>query len=274
MIHLPDPARPFEVSFMERPAVVFAGALALAFATLMALRWAAPLELALQDAAFQPRLCADGQSLVEGTRRCGFFPLREDPFWRGVRELGFQGPLLLIGLGSLLYLWPRAAKLPMTPARLAPLVVAASSLWLGSVAIINFVFKPLFGRPRPNHLEMFGGTDAYILPGSFSTQCSGNCSFVSGEASTGFVLVIFALLLPPAWRGAGIVLALLAAVLISGLRVAFGGHFLSDVIMAWWIIALVALGTAWLMQTPWGEQLLARWCGVLNRWRGVASAQV
>ncbi|MEM9733159.1 MAG: phosphatase PAP2 family protein [Pseudomonadota bacterium] len=259
---------------MERPAVTFVTAILLALATLFALRWAAPLELALQDMFFQPSPCPGGQSALDGDRRCGFFPLREDRFWRFMRTLGFHGPLVVMAIGSSVYLWPRAQAAPMTPGRLAPLVVAASGLWIGCLGLINTLFKPLFGRPRPNHLDVFGNTDSYVLPGSFSDQCFGNCSFVSGEAGTGFALVLFALLLPVAWRAVGVALALVAAVLISGLRVGFGGHFLSDIIMAWWIIALVALGTAWVLQTPWGEQLLAKWCGVLNRWRGVATAQV
>lgn len=274
VIQLPDPARPFEVRFMERPAFVFAGALSLALVTLFVLRLTAPLEMALQDAFFQPSLCPGAQEVATGERRCGFFPFRESPFWQILRDVGFKGPLLLAGIGGLAYLWPRAKAPIMTPARLAPAVLGASALWLGSLGLINMVIKPVFGRPRPDDLTLFGGTDTYVFPGSISDQCAVNCSFMSGEASTALALAFFALLLPASLRIAGTVLALMVALFISGLRVAFGGHFLSDVVMAWWLVILVALATAWWLQTPMGGAFLERCCGLLNRFRGVARAQV
>lgn len=259
---------------MDKPAMVMGAAVVGALLTLLVLRVMAPLELAMQDVFFQTVPCPESGSTTQaGDRRCGYFPLAADPFWQVMRDIGFKGPLIVVGLGSLYYLWPRAKAAAMTPARLAPLVVAASTLWVGSIGLINFGIKPLFGRPRPKHLDLFGRFDSYVLPGTPSGQCSVNCSFTSGEAATALAMVFFALLLPRPWRWVGVTLALVVAVLIGVLRVGFGGHFLSDVVMAWWTIILVALATAWWLQSPSGARFLDTICARLNKLRGNTVAQ-
>ena len=112
--------------------------------------------------------------------------------------------------------------------------------------LINLVIKPLWGRARPAATTEFGGSLIYTTPFQLSDQCHRACSFVSGETSalfpcaTVFCLLVLPLLRPGMrlWAMAGI-----GFLAISGslLRIAFGGHFLSDVIFSAVISTLLTL---------------------------------
>src|SRR5690606_563997 len=74
-------------------------------------------------------------------------------------------------------------------------------------------------------------------------QCQANCSFVSGEASASFWLVAFAFVVPRRWRAGTAIGTLAFALAISINRMAFGGHFLSDVVLAWGLTLVAILAT-------------------------------
>ncbi len=118
---------------------------------------------------------------------------------------------------------------------------------LSPVLLVNQVLKAHVGRARPAHLTEFGGTAQFSPPFELAGQCAANCSFTSGEAA-----MVAAMALPVAvvlWRNFGPAgraqVAVLAAgyiVLGSGLRVAMGRHFLSDVLFSVLFTALITLG--------------------------------
>jgi lipid A 4'-phosphatase len=81
-------------------------------------------------------------------------------------------------------------------------------------------------------------------------ECTGNCSFVSGEASSAYAMLAPAVALPPPWRYPAIGAALLYGSMIGLVRMALGGHFLTDVIFAGVLTALIV----WLL-----HGLLYRW---------------
>jgi membrane-associated phospholipid phosphatase len=56
-----------------------------------------------------------------------------------------------------------------------------------------------------------------------------DCSFVSGETSTAAWSLAPALLTPPPWRAAVIGASVLFTLVMGVERVAYGGHYLSDV---------------------------------------------
>jgi membrane-associated PAP2 superfamily phosphatase len=121
------------------------------------------------------------------------------------------------------------------------------------VLVVNGVFKEVWDRARPVHVTQFGGPWQFTpwwQPGS-GRECRTNCSFVSGEASGAAWLAAPALLAPPAAR-----VPLLAGVaaytaVISGLRMAFGGHFLSDTLIAILITLLIVAGAhRWFYRRP------------------------
>ncbi|MCZ8315688.1 phosphatase PAP2 family protein [Phreatobacter sp.] len=121
------------------------------------------------------------------------------------------------------------------------------------VLVVNGVFKEVWDRARPVHVTQFGGPWQFTpwwQPGN-GRECRTNCSFVSGEASGAAWLAAPALLAPPAAR-----VPLLAGVaaytaVISGLRMAFGGHFLSDTLIAILItLVMIAAAHRWLYRRP------------------------
>jgi membrane-associated phospholipid phosphatase len=69
--------------------------------------------------------------------------------------------------------------------------------------------------------------------------CGRNCSFFSGEGATAFWTYAPAALAPPTWRAAAYAAATVFGVLTSVLRMAFGGHFFTDVAIAGLVTFLV-----------------------------------
>ncbi|SFH52933.1 PAP2 superfamily protein [Palleronia marisminoris] len=116
-----------------------------------------------------------------------------------------------------------------------------SGLIIGPGLIVNGVLKAHWGRPRPREIDTFGGEAVHQLVWVISDWCDGNCSFVSGEASLAAWLVAAALITPKPVRLAATATTSIYAGSLSLNRIAFGGHFLSDVLLAWLICGLVFL---------------------------------
>ena len=70
-------------------------------------------------------------------------------------------------------------------------------------------------------------------------ECGKNCSFFSGEGATAFWTFAPAALTPPAWRPLAYAAATLFGITTSVLRMAFGGHFFTDVAAAGLVSFLV-----------------------------------
>ena len=123
------------------------------------------------------------------------------------------------------------------------LSVLVVSLILGPGLLVNVALKDHWHRPRPMQVDVFGGKAAFSPFERRDGACLRNCSFVSGEEASSFWSVAPALMAPPAWRAAALAAALLYAVAAGLLRMAFGGHFLSDTLFAalftWLVIAVV-----------------------------------
>jgi lipid A 4'-phosphatase len=129
------------------------------------------------------------------------------------------------------------------------LLFVALSTALGPGLLANTVLKDHWDRARPTKIEAFGGTRHFTPAPLPSTECPRNCSFVSGHAALGFSLVAFGFLLPPGReRRRAIAAALGFGAFVGLVRIAQGGHFLSDVVWAgllvfgttaalhWWIV--------------------------------------
>ncbi|WP_299652864.1 phosphatase PAP2 family protein [uncultured Jannaschia sp.] len=126
------------------------------------------------------------------------------------------------------------------------LAFAVTSYVVGPGLIVNGLLKGFYGRARPSQLEIFGGDRSFSPAFAVSDQCEKYCSFVSGEASAlatvaAVLLLLFAKRLPDTKRVVAISAIVTVVLLGSGLRVAFGAHFLSDVLFAWILsVAVVA----------------------------------
>ena len=117
----------------------------------------------------------------------------------------------------------------------------AVCLITGPGIVANLALKDEWGRARPNQIAEFGGTREFspaLLP---SDQCVKNCSFVSGEASSIFMIFFASALL---FRTRSVAIA--AAGTFSGfcagvVRMSQGGHFLSDVVFAGIAMSMTAI---------------------------------
>ncbi len=112
-------------------------------------------------------------------------------------------------------------------------------LLLGPGLVVNLVFKDHWGRARPNQVQQFGGSQQFtpaLLP---TQQCGHNCSFVSGHASLGFYLLAMGFV-KKQHRRHWMAVGLMTGATIGLVRIVQGGHFLSDVVFAFFAVYAVA----------------------------------
>ncbi|HMN85529.1 MAG TPA: phosphatase PAP2 family protein [Bauldia sp.] len=130
---------------------------------------------------------------------------------------------------------------PGRPSPIAPrtVVFLLTTLALGPGLLVNVVLKDHWGRPRPVMVDTFGGAFPYVEVWRISGYCARNCSFVAGEASSAVWLTALALVVPAGWRLPVAIGTGTYALLLSLNRIAFGGHFLSDVLISWALTWLV-----------------------------------
>jgi lipid A 4'-phosphatase len=186
------------------------------------------------------------------TPEAGFALVRQG--WAQVLRKVSMWPTVVLGVAALVSVIQHMF-LPSTrqfmKARTALFFLVTVSV--APLLVVNGVFKENWGRARPVQVQEFGGPWTFTpwwKPGS-AGQCSTNCSFVSGEASGAAWLAAPALLAPPAWRMAALVGAGLYTGAISVLRMAFGGHFLSDVLLGALVtLLIIAFVHGWLYRRP------------------------
>lgn len=178
------------------------------------------------------------------------FVLRTHPLGDFVRKtlplilFVLAAAIALAGLGAA---WRKRPVAGLSP-RLAAFVVAA--LALGPGLVVNTLFKDNWGRPRPSTIVEFGGQSHYVRAGWPSNQCPDNCSFPSGHAALGFWMVAVALAAPAAWRRPAVIAALVFGTAVGVVRIAQGGHFLSDVVFSGVIVVGLTLGLRRLILPP------------------------
>lgn len=142
------------------------------------------------------------------------------------------GQALIIGLivGLLLSLFP---CYPWLRARRTWLGFVLAAALAGPVLLVDATLKEHSGRTRPVNIEQFGGPRQFSPAFIPATQCEQNCSFVSGHVATASFIMAFGWLGAPALRRRWLLASLGSAALFALVRMAPGGHFLSDCIFAW-----------------------------------------
>lgn len=184
----------------------------------------------------------------------GSFPASD---WRWVQALYQVTPWVgrALFLGSAVFLvWScwRGRAPPRWQWRRAAALHLVFLLGLGLV--VHAVFKERWGRPRPYEVQAFAGAHAYVPALRPGGTCEGNCSFVSGHAATGFALVSLGMFASRARRRWWFSLALCSGMLIGAGRVLQGGHFISDVLFAGWLMWAVTV----LVRETWLRTALLR----------------
>jgi lipid A 4'-phosphatase len=116
---------------------------------------------------------------------------------------------------------------------LREVVFVFTTIVFNLVFVVNVILKNLWGRARPNDILEFGGKNTFTPWYKFSNECELNCSFVSGDASVGFAIIILYFVTK---NKLFLWLALLIGGILGGTRIIEGGHFLSDVWLSGFLI--------------------------------------
>jgi lipid A 4'-phosphatase len=104
--------------------------------------------------------------------------------------------------------------------------------------VVNVVLKNMWGRARPNDVSYFNGFQDFNPWYKISDACTSNCSFVSGDSSVGFLLIVFYFITK---KNAYLYLGLILGSLLGFIRIAAGGHFFSDIIFSQLVVTVTIL---------------------------------
>ncbi|WAJ27676.1 phosphatase PAP2 family protein [Antarcticirhabdus aurantiaca] len=215
-------AGPLPQLCIERPATVLFSALAAASFVFMA---APGIDLAAS------RIFTDA---------AGAFHFDANPALLALRDLNRL--LLPLAVGLLLAILAMHAARPEEGCSVpAHRVLFVLSVIASSGGILVPLLKAVTGRARPDAVAPFGGEAPFSAAWQLSGACARNCSFPSGEAASGASLLALIALLPARARVPALLVGVPFAMAVSLNRVAFGRHFLSDVVVAWLVTALAAL---------------------------------
>jgi lipid A 4'-phosphatase len=117
------------------------------------------------------------------------------------------------------------------------------TLVLSSGVLSNLTFKSHWGRPRPVVVTQFNSGEFppldFVAWWDPRGGCAWNCSFFSGEGSAAFWTYAPAALAPASWRPLAYAAATAFGLATGVLRMAFGGHFFTDVAAAGIVTFLV-----------------------------------
>ena len=210
------------------------------------------------------------------------FPLKSDAVAAFARDgaMWVAWALALPALVAIVVKLLRPDRPMLIPGRAAVFLLV--TILLSAGVLTNLTFKSYWGRPRPMMVTEFNGPWQFVPYWDPRGECGRNCSFFSGEGATAFWTYAPAVLTPPAWRPLAYAAATLFGITTSVLRMAFGGHFFTDVAAAGLVSFLVIwLAYAWIYRWPSTrlsdaaiDAALARLGGpgyrLWQRWRGRA----
>lgn len=126
------------------------------------------------------------------------------------------------------------------------LLYLLAALAIGPGLVVNLVLKDNWGRARPYDVIQFGGASAFTPAFVLSGECHNNCAFVSGHAAMGFYFIAFGFLCRR-HRSLVVLLAGIYGTVVGLVRILQGGHFLSDVVFAFFIIHALSAVLYWIM---------------------------
>lgn len=117
------------------------------------------------------------------------------------------------------------------------------SLIIGPILIVNIGFKAHWDRPRPRHIENFGGSEEFVKVWNMGESGNG-ASFPSGHAAGGYYFLVFYFILRKKSKFlslTALTLSLSYGTLVGVSRIAQGGHFASDVLWSAGFIYITCL---------------------------------
>ena len=115
-------------------------------------------------------------------------------------------------------------------------------IWVSGIItmllIVNVILKNMWGRVRPNDISYFEGVHNFTPWYKISSTCATNCSFVSGDASVGFFIIILYFITK---KSAYLYLGLILGSVLGFIRIIAGAHFFSDVIFSQIVVTITIL---------------------------------
>jgi lipid A 4'-phosphatase len=171
------------------------------------------------------------------------FPLKANAWAAFAREAAMwvTWAMVIPGLGALVLKIVRQDRPLLISGRAIIFLIA--TLVVSSVVLSNLAFKSHWGRPRPVAVAEFntGQFDRLEFVPWWDPRggCAWNCSFFSGEGAAAFWTYAPAALAPPALRPLAYVAATAFGLATGVLRMAFGGHFFTDIAAAGIVTFLV-----------------------------------
>lgn len=183
----------------------------------------------------------------------GNFPLARDATLMAIRDVNRLVPRILL---------PTLAVIVLVHAfssRFTWLVQPHRALYvlgvyaIGSGLVVSLL-KEVVARARPEDTIPLGGAASYTVPWQIADACARNCSFPSGEGGSAAALMSCVMLAPASMRRPVVWSLVPLAITFSLLRVAFGKHFISDVVVSWLLVAMVAV-LLWRWFGPSGEKI-------------------
>jgi lipid A 4'-phosphatase len=228
------------ISFPPTAADVFVGLFCLWWLLLVIFYAFPEIDLATSRYFFTPSVCPASSPAGD---ICGTFAAGNSWFLTNLRLVFFRVPyvIAIVQLCMLIACYTQHGS-TFNALRARNLKIALGALLIGPGLIVNLILKEHWGRPRPYSVTEFGGMMDFVQAGSLAGKCVSNCSFISGEAaSAGWLLCLLFFIPQPARTG--LFLPLIAiSLLTSVMRLAFGGHFVSDIVLGWLLAVVVFAG--------------------------------
>lgn len=176
----------------------------------------------------------------------GGFYLNDNIFVKSI-YLGVKFVVLLT-TGLIIYFTWRIYQLTgsLHPRDYSKMIFFILVIAMGPGVIIHNVIKDNIDRPRPRHIEQFGGKSTFAPAFAFvyeSSKPSGYAdhSFVSGHSAVGFMFMALAFLASGKLRNKIFLYSTIFGLFIGMGRIMQGGHYLSDVVFAGYTVYFTAL---------------------------------
>jgi membrane-associated phospholipid phosphatase len=191
---------------------------------------------------------------------CDGFPAASQPLLRMLRQSLFYVPPLCVIVLLLSLAWSGLFETAVDADRVRYRIAALVGYLAGPILLVNSLLKAHAGRPRPYESIPFGGGLPFVAAGDLSGACARNCSFISGEAAAAGWLLCLLPLVGGRHRRTFRIVIIAASIATPLLRLAMGGHYLSDVVLGWLAgaaaLPAVMVGTA--LARRWGLSRLLR----------------
>lgn len=176
------------------------------------------------------------------------FPIGKLQPWKFLYDFGVY-PAYTMGTIALLIVIAGMFRSNLSHLRRQALFIALL-LIIGPGILANFIFKDHWGRPRPVHVDMFGGKLTFHQPWQ-PGPASKNASFPAGHPTAAFYMSAPYFVMREKkqrrkallWLWGGI----LYGVVMGVARVIQGGHFVTDVIWSAGFVYLTAMVLAMAM---------------------------